>query len=183
MFNVTILQVLWLQICRKQDTVVQVPIFWVATPCIDVVGYHLHPEDGGSTVLRNAGISLHGVTTPEDLELIFTTMKTSKLPRHNKNDLHFSDTIIFSSEQCTGRITINTLHSVVLSQAQGQLQLHLTINWSLGRAICIKVTDTCWRTDVDNQDILVYSTDRQIARVTYQNDHHHSAVTSMTGKR
>jgi hypothetical protein len=41
----------------------QVEVFWVVTPCSVV-----HPEDGGSKVLRNVGILPHGVITQDRLE-------------------------------------------------------------------------------------------------------------------
>jgi hypothetical protein len=62
--------------------------FWVVTPCSDVVAYqsfrgscslHLHPKDGDSIVLRNAGILLQHYmeSQPEDRDLkagIFANM-------------------------------------------------------------------------------------------------------------
>jgi len=34
----------------------QVEVYWIVTPCGVAVGYHIHPEDEGSKVLRNVGI-------------------------------------------------------------------------------------------------------------------------------
>jgi hypothetical protein len=57
---------------------IHVKVFWVMTPCSDVVGYQhfrgpcclhlnsLHPDDEDSKVLQNVGILQHN---PEDLNL------------------------------------------------------------------------------------------------------------------
>jgi hypothetical protein len=38
----------------------QVMVFWVVTPCIDVLRYlHLHGEDGGSMVFQSTGLLPH----------------------------------------------------------------------------------------------------------------------------
>jgi hypothetical protein len=44
---------------------------WVVTACSDVIGYHLHSEDGGGKVFRNS-VSNHITThrhNPEDHDL------------------------------------------------------------------------------------------------------------------
>jgi len=46
----------------------QVEVFWIVTPCSSAVRYH--PEDGGSTDVRNVGILPHnGVTTQNNFNV------------------------------------------------------------------------------------------------------------------
>jgi hypothetical protein len=48
-------------ICEVSTAMKIQVIFWIVMPCSDVVGYcfQIHPEGGGSTVLRNVGILPH----------------------------------------------------------------------------------------------------------------------------